>query len=139
MGKDKLRMNRDTIKQLYSGRIGEIVRFGIVGIVATTIQYALYYVFLKLCISPGWSFTVSYGVSWLCNFVLSARFTFKKEPNIKRGIGFALSHGFNYVIQLVSLNLFIWNGVSEALAPLFVYCICIPINFLMVRFVFNKV
>ena len=84
------------------------------------------------------AYTIGYIISWLCNFYLSAHFTFKEKTSVKRGIGFALSHGVNYLLHLIFLNFFLWLGVSESLAPIPVFCIVIPINFLLVRFVFKS-
>jgi putative flippase GtrA len=38
---------------------------------------------------------------------------------------------------MVLLNLFLWLGMSNELAPLPVFAIAIPVNFLLVRFVFK--
>lgn len=114
----------------------EIVRFGIVGILATAIHYGIYGV-LQSYIYHNIAYTFGYGISFICNFFLTAHFTFKKKATVKKGIGFGLSHLCNYTIQLGLLNLFIYMGIDKSLAPLFVFAIAIPINFLLVRFVFN--
>ena len=46
--------------------------------------------------------------------------------------------GFIYLLHVAFLNLFLWLGVSKSLAPIPVFAIVIPINFLLVRFVFKK-
>jgi hypothetical protein len=38
---------------------------------------------------------------------------------------------------MVLLNVFIWLGVSNELAPVGVYMIAVPVNFLLVRYVFR--
>ena len=118
--------------------IGEIIRFGIVGVAATLLHYLIYYILLKVGISTGVAFTIGYGLSWLANFWLSAHFTFRKEATAKKGIGFAGSHLINYLLQMVCLKTFIYLGVPDTLAPIPVYAVCIPVNFLLVRLVFNK-
>lgn len=129
----------EKIKSLMlSEKFGEIVRFGIVGILATLIQYVFYYLFLQIEFNATVSYTISYLVSWFANFFLSAKFTFKKKATAKKGVGFALSHAINYGLQVVCLNVFIAIGVPDELAPIPVYCVCIPLNFLLVRFVFNS-
>ena len=65
--------------------IGEIVRFGIVGVIATALHYAIY---------------------WL--------------------------------LQMVLLNIFLHLGLSNKMAPIPVFMICIPVNFLLVRYVFSR-
>ena len=114
----------------------EIIRFGIVGILATVIHYGIYWI-LQQYINHNIAYTLGYGTSFICNFFLTAHFTFKKKATIKKGIGFGLSHLCNYLIQLGLLNLFIYIGINKGLAPIFVFAIAIPINFLLVRFVFK--
>lgn len=117
--------------------VRELVRFGIVGVGATALHYGIYLA-LHLVINASVAFAIGYFVSFLFNYVLSARFTFKKTTTVRNGVGFCLAHGFNFVLQLSLLNLFLWLGVGKSLAPLPVYCIAVPVNFLMVRFVFSK-
>ena len=69
-------------------QIGEIVRFGIVGGVATLIQYGVYLLMLY-AVSPTLSNTIGYAVSFLFNFVASTRYTFKVKTNARHGAGFA--------------------------------------------------
>lgn len=114
-------------------RLFELSRFAIVGILATAIHYAIYYVTLPY-LSHNAAFTVGYVVSFLCNYGLSSKFTFRVGTSVKQFVGFGLSHATNYFIQIVLLNLSIGLGMPETLAPLPVYAIAVPINYLMVRF-----
>ena len=116
-------------------KLGEVVRFGIVGVLATLLQYAIYTVLLLWC-SPSLSMTVGYILSF--NFIASTRFTFKVETNARHGAGFALSHVVNYLLQMATLNFFLWIGVSKTLAPIPMFCICVPVNFVLVRFFLKK-
>ena len=118
-------------------KLGEVVRFGIVGVLATLLQYAIYTVLLLWC-SPSLSMTVGYILSFIFNFIASTRFTFKVETNASHGVGFALSHVVNYLLQMATLNFFLWIGVSKTLAPIPMFCICVPVNFVLVRFFLKK-
>ena len=118
-------------------QIGEIVRFGIVGGVATLIQYGVYLLMLY-AVSPTLSNTIGYAVSFLFNFVASTRYPFKVTTNARHGAGFALSHLINYGLQIVMLHLFMALGFSEKLAPVPMFCVCVPINFLLVRFFLTR-
>ena len=118
-------------------QIGEIVRFGIVGGVATLIQYGVYLLMLY-AVSPTLSNTIGYAGSFLFNFVASTRYTFKVKTNARHGAGFALSHLINYGLQIVMLHLFMALGFSEKLAPVPMFCVCVPINFLLVRFFLKR-
>ena len=129
----------------HSPKLLEFIRFALVGVVATAIHYGIYLLLLWLFdireekqLYTNIVYSIGYVISWFCNFYLSAHFTFKEKTSVKRGIGFALSHGVNYLLHLIFLNFFLWLGVSEGLAPIPVFCIVIPINFLLVRFVFKS-
>lgn len=118
-------------------KLGEVIRFGIVGVLATLLQYAIYTVLLLWC-SPSLSMAVGYALSFVFNFVASTRYTFKVETNARHGAGFALSHVVNFLLQMATLNFFLWVGVDKTLAPIPMFCICVPVNFLLVRFFLKK-
>lgn len=132
------------IKEIVSNpKIREFVRFCIIGVVATLIHYGIYYAIIKGAhIEKGvWinvAYTIGFVVSWCCNLWLTAHFTFKTTVSIKRGVGFAVSHGINYLLHLGFLNLFLWLGISATIAPWLVFCCVIPINFILVRTVFKS-
>lgn len=116
---------------------GELFRFGIVGVIAVAINYAVYLILLPY-IDKSVAYAVGYIISFCFNYLLSAHFTFRKETNKKNGIGFAGAHLFNFFLQIGLLNFFIWLGVPKEWAPLPTYGIAVPSNFLIVRYVFDK-
>ena len=117
-------------------RINEFIRFGIVGCIAVVVQYAVYYLCLKF-VSHNVSYTIGYIFSFIVNYILTTSFTFRKKTG-RNGVGFTLSHLVNYCMQVGLLNLFIYFGCSKQIAPIPVFVICIPTNFLMVRFFMKK-
>ena len=129
-------------------KLGEIVRFGIVGVAATVLQYVVYWLLIQFISddmpparSQFWSsvaMTVGYIVSFVFNFFASTHYTFRVKANARRGAGFAFSHLVNYLLQMVVLNFFLWLGVSKEIAPLPMFCICVPVNFLLVRFFLKR-
>ena len=133
------------MKWIRSSQFGEFIRFSIVGALATGIHYGLYLLIVWLndigeeeTLFTNVAYSIGYVVAWFCNFYLSARFTFKSNTSVRRGIGFALSHVVNYLLHLLFLNLFLWLGLPEKVAPIPVFCIVIPINFILVRYVFKS-
>ena len=114
----------------------EMIRFGIVGVVATLIQYAVYYLLLPY-MDERLALTIGYIVSFCCNYVMTTRFTFRVKANPKNAGGFALSHLVNWSLQVAFLSFFIWIGIPKEWAPIPMYMVCVPINFLMVRFFFK--
>ena len=115
----------------------EIIRFGIVGIIATGIHYGTY-LLCQLYLPVNLAYTIGWIVSLGCNFYLSARFTFRQHLSLYRVGGFIGSHVANYLLHIGLFNLFLWIGISQVYSPLLVFCIVIPINFILVRFVFTK-
>lgn len=113
------------------------MRFGIVGVIATALHYGVY-LLLKEWAGMNLAYALGYFISFIANYILSACFTFKKKKSVKNGLGFCMAHLFNYLLQTGLLNFFVWLGISETLAPVPVYCIAVPVNFIIVRFVFNK-
>lgn len=116
---------------------GEIVRFGIVGVVATALHYGIY-LLCRLIMPVNIAYSLGWIISLCCNFYLSSRFTFRKSMSVYRAGGFVTSHVVNYLIHIGLFNLFLWLGIGQVYAPLLVFCIAIPINFILVRFVFTK-
>lgn len=118
-------------------KLGEVVRFGVVGVAAVLIQYGVY-LLLVLFMNHNISMTLGYIISFIFNFIASTHYTFRVKANAKRGAGFALSHVINYFMQLAMLNVFIWLGISKQIAPMPMFGICVPVNFLLVRFFLKR-
>lgn len=126
------------LKEIINGdsRLSEIVRFGLVGGIATLLQYGIYVVFVHAVFNGGKAVVaslISYAISFVANFFLSNYFTFHKHPNAKRGIGFTLSHLINMGMQTGLVAIF--KGiVGPTLALLPALAVCIPLNYFLVRF-----
>lgn len=116
---------------------GEVFRFGVVGVTATALQYGIYWVLIHW-LNPNVSMTIGYIISFAFNFIASTHYTFRVKANARHGAGFAFSHVVNYLLQIATLNLFLWLGVSKQLAPIPMFCICVPVNFLLVRFFLKR-
>lgn len=127
------------IKQLITGkgRLSEIIRFGLVGFFATCLQYGVYVIFVDAVgVKAVPSTLISYAISFVANFFLSTYFTFHTRPDAAKGIGFTLSHLINMGMQTGMVAIF--KGlVGKTLALLPALGICIPLNYLLVRFVFT--
>lgn len=128
---------KDIISRFESKSLGQVVRFGIVGVAATAIQAVLYQVLV------GWlraelANAIAYVVSFIFNYVASTRFTFRVKSSARKGAGFLLSHLINFTLQTLILHLSIFLGLTErwAMVPMFV--ITVPVNFLLVRFFLTR-
>ena len=121
----------------------EFFRFVVVGGIATGIHYGIYLLLIHIfriddALWTNAAYSLGYLISWACNLWLTAHFTFRKTVTLRRGIGFAICHGVNFGLHILFLNVFLHLGVPEKWAPVPVYAIVIPINFLLVRTVFKK-
>jgi len=117
--------------------IGEAVRFGIVGVGATALHYGIYYL-LQQVINVNVAYTVGYAVSFVANFYATSYFTFGTSPSWKKLFGMGAAHGVNYLLHILLLNVFLWMGILKVWAPFPVFAVVIPVNFLLVRFVFKR-
>lgn len=118
-------------------RLSEILRFCMVGGFATALQYGLYVVFVDAVhVKAVPSTLISYAISFIFNYILSTYFTFHKKPSTQNMLGFICSHAINMGMQTGIVAIF--KGiVGNTLALLPAFAICIPLNYLMVRYVFN--
>jgi putative flippase GtrA len=114
-------------------RLTEMMLFCIVGSTAMAIHYGIYYVLLPV-LPVNVSFSLGYFISFLYNFTMTSYFTFKVKPSVSRFFRFAASHGTNYLLQILLLNFFIHvAGLNEKMAPVPVYAISVPVNYMLVR------
>ena len=127
------------IKEIYNSdpKYGQFLRFCINGVLAVAIQYAVYWVLIKW-INVNIAYTLSYLVSFCCNFVITSYWTFHSSPSWKRLIGFGSSHIVNFFVQLGFLNLYLWHGIPKEWAALLAMGSAVPVNFAMLHFVYKK-
>ena len=118
-------------------RFPEFIRFVMVGVLATALHYGIYFL-LQRFINVNIAYTLGYALSFIANFYLTAYFTFGKKPSWSKAFGFGGAHLFNYLLHIGLLNTVLWLGLSKTLAPIPVVAIAIPVNFLLVRFVFKR-
>lgn len=115
----------------------EFLRFCLVGLIATGIHYGVYLLLIRW-INTTLAYSIAYIISLCCNLLLTASFTFKADVTIKRTAGFIASHGINYLLHILFLNIFLALGIAEEWAPIPVFCLVFPINFILVRTVFKR-
>ena len=118
-------------------RFPEFIRFVMVGILATALHYGIYFL-LQRFINVNIAYTLGYALSFIANFYLTAYFTFGKKPSWSKAFGFGGAHLFNYLLHIGLLNTFLWLGLSKTLAPIPVFAIAIPVNFLLVCLLYTS-
>lgn len=115
----------------------EFACFIIVGVLATALHYGIYYLLMKF-LNVNIAYTIGYIVSFVVNFFLTSYFTFGVSPSWTRLFGMGGAHLVNYLIHMMLLNLFLYIGIPAVWAPIPVFAIAVPINFVLVRFVFKR-
>lgn len=122
-----------------------MLKFGVVGVFATLLHWAIYYLILYVFrnfssngVYANIAYFIGYTISLIVNFFLTSFFTFKSSVSKKKFVGFCGAHGVNMLLHFLLLNLFLRLGVSAKIANIPVFFIAVPINFLLVRFVFKK-
>ncbi len=147
----------------------EFARFFVVGVAATLVHLLVYWLLNALfCLTEAdeaalnATYTAGYIISFIGNYVLSLKWTFRTKGSVGKGAGFAFSHLVNYGLHMGLLNLFLLLGLGQAMAniihflaprlvsafpvlgdpaallPLPVYVIVVPVNFLLVRFFLKR-
>lgn len=140
--------NEDENMQLLTSKLPvqtrQMVRFVIVGTSGTGLQYALYYIFLKLAeyLLPGIElvtacFTVAYVLEVITNYFLTSIYTFETRPSLKNAGGFATGRVFNYLVQIGLLQLcLLW--MSDEMAGIVAIVLAGIINYFVLKFFFKK-
>lgn len=118
-------------------KIVEFFRYCIVGVAGVVIHYGLY-LLLNQWIGINVAYTIGYVISVCCHLWLTFRFTFQEKITFKRVGGYLLCNGVNYLLHMLFLNTFLWLGTPEQWAPIPVFCLVVPINFIFVRTVLKK-
>lgn len=130
------------MEHIQQNKIKEFLRFVIVGTTATGIHYGIYALLLLLGSSLIWSnvaYSIGFVLSFIANFYLTSYFTFRTKPSWTKLGGMVGAHLINYGMHILLLNFFLLVGTPEKLAPIPVFCIVIPVNFILVRFVFKNI
>ena len=111
----------------------QFIRYCTVGSLAAGIHYGVNFVLQEYELLN----TIGYATSFICNFFMTSYFTFRSNPSLKKALGFGGSHLVNYLIHMGLFNLFLSLDVNQEIAPLFVLAVAVPVNFVMLRFVFK--
>ncbi len=117
--------------------IGQMGRFVVVGALATLLHYGLYYLLMNL-MSATLAYAIGYVLSFVFNFFATSYFTFHAVPSWKRLVGMLGAHGVNFLLHMGLFQFFLWTGMPAAWIPLPVYAVAVPVNFILVRFVFTS-
>lgn len=119
-------------------QIIQFIRFCIVGTVAAGIHYGIYYLLLRLGAGHNLAYATGYILAFICNFIATSYFTFRTGPSWGKFAGFAGSHAVNFLLHMVLLNVFLWMGMHELIAPIAVMLVAMLVQYTILNFVFRK-
>lgn len=119
------------------GKRGQFMRFVVNGVAMTCLQYVVYLICI-LWMNEFVANTIAYAVSFCVNFIVTSYWTFRSRPSWKRFCGFGSSHIVNYCLQQVFLALYLWLGIPKQFAALFAMGSAMPVNFIILHFVYKK-
>jgi putative flippase GtrA len=119
--------------------IHEILKFCVVGGLCTGIDACIFYSLLRFT-SYQVALISGYCLSLVLNYILTIFWTFQKKPTTRNAMGVVVAHLFNlFVIRMGLMNLFVCLMKLEShIAYIPTLLISVIINFIMVRFVVNK-
>ena len=105
---------------------------------ATVSTFFAVYLLLIRWINEYAANTVGYAVSFCCNFIITSYWTFGSKPSWKRLAGFSGSHLVNYLVQQIFLFVYLTAGIASEWAALLAMGSAVPVNFIMLRYVYRK-
>lgn len=117
-------------------RMMQFIRFCIIGTLSAAVHYGIYFL-LQYWINLNIAYTAGYIISFVGNYFLTNYFTFRTRPSWGKFIGFAGSHGLNYVLHIVLFNIFLWAGVHKLIAPPLVMLVAMLVQFSVLRIIFT--
>lgn len=115
------------------------IRFTIVGVSGTGIQYGWYYLLLFTPLPVGVSFTLAFILEMISNYILTSYYTFASKPSWKNAGGFLVGRGVNYLVQMaflwLSLHLL---GMSEKVGGIVAIVLAGVVNYFVTRLFFKE-
>ncbi len=147
-------MLRRTLTSRLKEPLRSVVRFMVVGLIATIIQYLLYDLLLMLFTDPygnisslraNAAYLGAFMLEAVVNYLLTSFYTFSTKPTLKNFGGFISSRVVNLIVQIGLLNLCLvllarWEEVMDIHRWSGVIAILLAgiINYFVLRVFFHK-
>ncbi|MCX2185099.1 GtrA family protein [Streptomyces sp. SKN60] len=113
--------------------VGQVVRFGLVGVVNTGTYYGLYLLF-GLWVPYITAHVLAFALSMVGSFFLTSYFTYRTRPTWKKFLLFPLTNAANFVITTVGVYVLVdLMDVDSTYAPLIAAAAAIPVTFVLSR------
>lgn len=113
--------------------IGELFRFGLVGVANTAVYYACYRLGL-LTLPYVVAHLIAWAISFVFSFYMNCWFTYRVKPTWRRFVMFPASAIANVSFTTFGTVLMVeWLSISEKWAPLIAGILAIPVTFTVTR------
>ena len=114
----------------------QFIKFGIVGVSNTAVNFCVYYLLLWLGVNYLVSNVAAWFVSVLNAFYWNDRYVFQSNcKSFAALLRSYISYGFSMLSGTAFLYLLVeFCGVSKVMAPIFVLVLTIPLNFMLNKF-----
>lgn len=114
-------------------RLREIFRFLVAGGINTGLTWLLY-LLLLIWLRYEAAYALSYVAGIVVSYLISARFVFRQRMRWRAALLFPLVYAVQLALGFVLLKLLVERaGVPQAVAPLLVIALTLPITFLLSR------
>lgn len=113
--------------------LGQLVRFGLVGVVNTATYYGMYLCFLR------WlpylvAHVAAFALSTVGSFLLNSWFTYRTRPTWRKFLLFPLTTAANFVITTGGVYVLVdLVHIGDRAAPLMAAAVAVPITFVLSR------
>ena len=120
--------HRARVKLAFGVPPGQLVRFASAGTAATATHYLMLILLVELAgVNPTVASVIGYGVSWVVNYSLNRRFTFKSARPHREALGRFVSVGvmallLNSTAMAIATAVGIHYLVAQVLATSLVFC-----------------
>jgi putative flippase GtrA len=112
---------------------GEIARFLLGGASTTLVSYAIYFVLLRW-LPYVFAYAVAYASGIVWSYLMNTLFVFRHRPSLMRAALFPLVYVAQYIIGTALLVLLVEGlHLSQALAPLAVIVLTLPLTYVLSR------
>ena len=118
--------------------LGQVLRFGLVGVVNTATYYACY-LLLREVAPYLLAHVVAFATSTVGSFFLNSYVTYRTRPTWRRFLLFPLTVLVNFTVTTVGVALLVEVvGLDERPAPLVAALTAIPFTFVATRYVLTS-
>lgn len=113
--------------------LGQLVRFGLVGVVNTATYYAMYLCFLHL-VPYLVAHVAAFALSTVGSFLLNSWFTYRTRPTWRKFLLFPLTTAANFAITTGGVYVLVdLLHTGDRTAPLMAAAVAVPITFVLSR------